>query len=186
MTLGEGKRKVYKLIDEYSSGGAVTEDEDIEAKMADFFDIAQKDVAKRQKIVRSVQLPTIDEDGAESWVMPEDFTSVFRIWVNGKISRRNYLFRSNEIVPVGDEKTLEVEYFASPKTIGTDTPDEYEFEVKEDGAQAMCFYVAAQQLFVDLVVDYSMLYQEYLRHLNTLDESVGGMMPNAVINTLWR
>ena len=41
MTLGEGKKKVYMLIDEYSSGGAVTEDEDIETKMAAFFDIAQ-------------------------------------------------------------------------------------------------------------------------------------------------
>lgn len=36
MTLGEGKRKVLMLLDEYSSGGELTVDEDIEKKMADF------------------------------------------------------------------------------------------------------------------------------------------------------
>lgn len=184
MTLGEGKRKVYKLIDEYSSGGAVTEDEDIEAKMADFFDIAQKDVAKKQRIVKSVTLPIIDENGAESWVMPKDFIAPYRYWLNGKPTRRNYLYSMRELVAVGDEKTLKVEYFAVPETIDSSTPNEHEFEVGEDGAQAMCFYVAAQQLFVDLVVDYSMLYQEYLRHLATLDETVPTQ--RTVVNTLWR
>lgn len=184
MTLGEGKRKVYKLIDEYSSGGAVTKDEDIEKKMADFFDIAQKDVAKKQRIIKSVTLPVIDESGAESWEMPDDFVSPFRYWLNGKITRRSYLYHKRELVAVGDEKTLEVEYFAVPETIDEDTPDTHEFEVGEDGAQAMCFYVAAQQLFVDLVVDYSMLYQEYLRHLSTLDDTVP--MQRTVVNTLWR
>ena len=186
MTLGEGKKKVYMLIDEYSSGGAITEDEDIELKMTAFFDIAQKDVAKKQKIVKSVTLPQKTESGAKSWHMPKDFVSVYRVWVNGKISRRNYLFHKNEIVPVGDERSLEVEYFAVPETINEDTPDEHEFEVKEDGAQAMCFYVAAQQLFVDLVVDYGMLYQEYMRHYSQLDETVGGEMQRTVHNVLWR
>ena len=41
MTLGEGKRKVLMLLDEYSSGGELTVDEDIEKKMADFFATAQ-------------------------------------------------------------------------------------------------------------------------------------------------
>ena len=45
MTLGEGKEKVYKLLDEHSSGGEVAHDADIEMKMADFFDIAQKKCA---------------------------------------------------------------------------------------------------------------------------------------------
>lgn len=51
MTLGEGKKKVYELLDEYSSGGELTEDKDIELKLADFFDIAQKRVAMVKRIV---------------------------------------------------------------------------------------------------------------------------------------
>ena len=49
MTLEEGERRVYMLLDEYSSGGALTRDADIEAKMADFFDIAQKQAADIRK-----------------------------------------------------------------------------------------------------------------------------------------
>ena len=43
------------LLDEYSSGGALTRDADIEAKMADFFDIAQKNAAEIKKIAILIQ-----------------------------------------------------------------------------------------------------------------------------------
>ena len=186
MTLGEGKKKVYMLIDEYSSGGAVTEDEDIEAKMAAFFDIAQKDVAKRQKIIKSVVLPYKDENGKDSWKLPKEFIAPYRLWLNCKQSRRSYIIKSGEVMPVGDEQTLEIEYYSYPNTIDGNTPDDYEFEVKEDGAQAMVFYVAAQQLCVDLVNDNSFLYQEYLRHYQSLDETEGTGIQNRIANTLWR
>lgn len=184
MTLGEGKEKVYKLIDEYSSSGAVTRDEDIEKKMAAFFDIAQKDVAKKQRIIKSVTLPVVDENGKESWEMPKDFLAPLRYWLNGRITRRSYLFHKRELVAVGDEKELEVEYFAIPETIDGNTPDTHEFEVGEDGAQAMCYYVAAQQLYLDQMVDYTIFYQEYLRHLATLDDTVP--VQHTVVNSLWR
>ena len=45
MTLGEGKRKALMLMDEYSSSGVLTVDEDLELRMADFFDLAQKNIA---------------------------------------------------------------------------------------------------------------------------------------------
>lgn len=52
MTLGEGKRRVLMMLNEYSSGGALTLNEDLSVRMNDFFDIAQKDVAAWQPIVR--------------------------------------------------------------------------------------------------------------------------------------
>ena len=186
MTLGEGKKKVLMLIDEYSSGGSLSEDEDINLKMASFFDIAQKDVAKKQKIIKSVTLPEKDENGEDSWVLPKGFIAPFRYWLNGKQSRRSYVIKMGAIVPVGDEHTLEVEYFSYPDTIDGNTPDDYEFEVNEDAAQAMIFYVAAQQLCVDLVSDNAFLYQEYLRHYQSLDATEGDGVQSRVANTLWR
>ena len=50
----------------------------------------------------------------------------------------------------------------------------------------MVFYVAAQQLCVDLVNDNSFLYQEYLRHYQSLDETEGTGIQNRIANTLWR
>jgi hypothetical protein len=52
MTLGEGKRKVLMIIDEYSSGGTLTKDDDINLKMNDFFDLAQRDVANHKPILK--------------------------------------------------------------------------------------------------------------------------------------
>lgn len=184
MTLGEGKRKVYKLIDEYSSGGAVTEDEDIEAKMADFFDIAQKDVCKRQRLIKTVNLPQTDENGNESYEMPKDYISPFRIWIDGAETRRRYLFKARTFVRRGDEKNIEIEYYAHPGTIDGSTADDTELEMGEDGAQAACFYVAYLQLCTDLVIDATPLYQEYLRLMAALDGAE--TIPQSVTNTVWR
>ncbi len=59
MTLGEGKKKVYELLDEYGDGSSV--DEDLEARMADLFDIAQKKLAQVKKLftVRELELSLI-------------------------------------------------------------------------------------------------------------------------------
>ena len=64
MTLGEGKRKVLMLLDEYSSGGELTVDEDIEKKMADFFDTAQKDMASFKRIIRTQEITLTGGEGA--------------------------------------------------------------------------------------------------------------------------
>ena len=66
MTLGEGKRKVLMLLDEYSSGGELTVDEDIEKKMADFFDTAQKDMASFKRIIRTQEITEPEEDEEEA------------------------------------------------------------------------------------------------------------------------
>ena len=170
MTLGEGKKKVLKLLDEYSSGGELTEDDDIEKKMAAFFDIAQKEMAGYARIIREV---TLELDGREGLVeMPEDFRQVFRIWREGRLSTR-YAFRGDRLaVREGDTAVITVEYFASPQTIDDTTPDDYEFEVSEEAANCLPFFVAAQQLMADLVVDYSVFWNMYLTMRATLDVSL--------------
>lgn len=167
MTLAEGKRKVLMLIDEYSSGGTITVDADIENKMADFFDEAQKQVAQVKKIPRLYEVPRMD--GVTAYSMPEDFLSLVSVWRNGEKTSR-YTWKAGKLViPQTDTASVEVEYYAAPATIGPETPDDYVFEVAPDAAEAMPYYVAAQQLIVDLVVDYSALLQLYQMQLNMLD-----------------
>ena len=220
MTLGEGKRKVLMLIDEYSSGGAITEDKDINAKMVDFFDLAQKQVASYRKIIRDYSVPLWepresaarfsgerrsagvselsdlaesegyggrdDEEGCALYPMPADFGSVFRVWRDGALTRK-YAWRGNSIwIPEGDAQAVTVEYFAVPATIPFDAPDSYEFEVDEDAAACMPYFVAAQQLVVDLILDPAPLLELYERMLSTLDmrrPSAGG---GGVRQTLFR
>lgn len=161
MTLEEGKRKVYKLLDEYGTGDGM--DDDLMEKMNDFFDTAQKDVAKISQIVR-----TIEMSGGGRHPMPQDFLAVHRVWQSGKDITRRCTWRAGELV-LGENETVELDYFALPDTIGENTPDSYEFEVREDACEAMPFYVAAMVLSSDLVQDaqiYLELYEQAKRNLS--------------------
>ncbi len=169
MTLGEGKRKVYKLLDEYSSGGEVTVDADIERKMADFFDIAQKDMANFKRIIRET---TITLGTTSVHALPGDCAQVSRVWLNGELTNR-YVRRAGGIsFPQDATGSAIVEYFAIPATISHDADDAYEFEVSEDAANCLPFFVAAQNLMPDLVVDYSVFLQMYYNMRNALDVSL--------------
>lgn len=174
MTLGEGKDKVYMLLDEHSAGGTIEHDVDIEAKLNFFFDIAQKEVAKLQHILKSRKITPVA--GKEEYALPGDMMSVYRIWRGERVATSRYRFWGGKLViPDSDVgQTITLEYFAVPETITRETPDEYEFELREDGCNALPYYVAAQQLLPDLVMDYSGMLQMYQLCLQTLDTSVPG------------
>ena len=185
MTLGEGKERVYMLLDEHSSGGRIEHDADLEAKMLAFFDIAQKLLAQVRKIRRTRTIYV--EPGRSEYRMGTDFYSPARIWRDGRIAANRYHWRRGRlIVPEGDgAKELTVEYFARPETIPADAGDDYVFELDEEGCALMPYYVAAQQLSADLVMDYSVmlgLFHEGLAMLRA-DEAPG---PGRVVQSLYR
>ena len=184
MTLGEGKRKVLMLLDEYSSGGTITVDEDIDAKMNDFFDIAQKDAAVWQPIRRIVELAL---DGSGSTALPSDVQRVTRVRKAGRRTAEYEIAGGKLLSEEGDTSVLTLDYLAMPETITPETDDGYVFEVSEAAANCLPFFVAAQQLIAELVVDYSGFYSIYLQMRNMLprsdgSESAGG----AVRQRLWR
>ena len=167
MTLGEAKTKIYMLLDEHSAGGEVSHDEDIELKMRFFLDMAQKELAKTEKIVRTQRISR--RSGKSEYRMPENFASLCRVWRDGKPTGK-YRWRAGSIIiPESDTaKEIVVEYFAVPETIPEDAPDDYEFEISEEAANAMPYYVAAQQLLPDLVMDYGAMLTRYNLSVNTL------------------
>ena len=160
MTLGEGKRKVRKLLDEYSSGGEITVDEDIENRMADLFDMGQKDIAQVKKIYRVMTLPLT---GGKAYDLPADLSELVCIRCGGKITGRYEIVGSKLVAEEGDRSTLEVEYTAMPATIPVDAPDDYELEVAEDAANCIPYFVAAHCLMADLVTDFTPYWQIYLQ-----------------------
>lgn len=181
MTLGEGKRKVLMLLDEYSSGGEITVDEDVEAKMNDFFDIAQKDVAAWQPIVRRAEVTL---DGTGCMALPEDALRVIRVRKGG-VRTANYEVVDGRILSEsGDASVLTLDYIAAPKTVAPETEDDYVFEVSEAAANCMPFFVAAQQLIADLIVDYGAFYNIYMQMRGLLSRST--LMGDGVRQTLYR
>ena len=160
MTLGEGKRRVLMLLDEYSCSGELTVDEDINAKMNDFFDIAQKDISQWQIILRRCDV-TLDGTGEQE--LPADVSRVLRITKNGRSARGCEAIDGKLVYPSGDTEVVTLDYCALPETITPETEDTYEFEVSAEAANCLPFFVAAQQLFSDLVLDYGAFYNTYLQ-----------------------
>ena len=161
MTLGEAKNKVYMLLDEHSAGGEVEHDEDIEKKMTAFFDTAQKTLAQLRRIVREYVLPF--EAGKTAYDMPPDFSAPYRVWADGRITRSLRWRAGKLLVPEGYAAEVTVEYFAVPETIPENAPDSYDFEIAAEACECMPYYVAAQQLLPDLVLDYGSMLQMYDR-----------------------
>ena len=161
MTLGEAKNKVYMLLDEHSAGGEVEHDEDIEKKMTAFFDTAQKTLAQIRRIVREYALPLAM--GKTAYEMPSDFSALYRVWADGRITRALRWRAGKLLVPEGYAADIVVEYFAVPNTIPQDAPDSCEFEIDAEACECMPYYVAAQQLLPDLVLDYGAMLQMYDR-----------------------
>ena len=171
MTLGEAKRKVLMLLDEYSTGGEVTADADVDARMNDFFDMAQRDAAAWQPIVRRVALLL---DGTGSMALPEDVSRVIRMRKDGIRVSGYEVVDGRLLSGSGDTSTLTLDYIASPEKITPETADDHEFEVSEQAANCLPFFVAAQQLIADLVVDYGAFYNLYLQMRGLLPRTVDG------------
>ena len=173
MTLGEAKNKVYMLLDEHSAGGEVEHEEDIEKKMTAFFDTAQKLLSGTAKIVKTAVLRP--REGKTEYAMPEDFGSLCRIWRGGRPATGRYAWRSGRLLlPAGEREEITVEYFAVPETIPENAPDSYEFQLSEPACQCMPYYVAAQQLLPDLVMDYSAMLRMYELAVQSLPKSGHG------------
>ena len=160
MTLGEAKRKVLMLLDEYSSGGEISVDADLDARMNDFFDAAQRDVAAWQPIVRRVSV-TLDGTGCQT--LPEGVSRVLRARKNGVRVTDYEIVDGKLVYTPGDTSALTLDYIAAPQKITPDTADDYEFEVSAEAENCLPFFVAAQQLIADLVVDYGAFYNIYLQ-----------------------
>lgn len=171
MTLGEAKNKVYMLLDEHSAGGEIDHDADIEAKMTAFFDIAQKQLAQIKKIVKTKKI--IPAAGKAEYALPGDLLGVYRVWKDDRPATARYRFRGGKIlIPERDAGSeILVEYFAMPETIPDDADDSYEFEIPADACECMPYYVAAQQLLPDLVMDYGGMLAMYNQAVGALNTS---------------
>ena len=180
MTLGEGKERVYMLLDEYGDGSNI--DEELESKMPRFFDMAQKEIAQRQPIVRLYAVER--EEGVTEYEMPEDFRVLRRVYADGVRTRRYRWKAGKLIIPERDTAVVEVEYNATPATITEDTDDEHVFDVSEEAAAAMPFFVAAMSLAADLVQNGDRLMQMYSMMIaNLATEEPGGAQ---LRQALWR
>lgn len=169
MTLQEGMRKVLELLDEYTSGGEQALDEDIAARLPDLFDVAQKRLAQRAKIIKLQGVER--QPGVTDYPLPVPRVGLYRLWRNG-VPCRHYVLRGDSLViPAGDNADWAVEYFALPATIGPDTPPGTPLELSEAACQCLPFLVAGMLLSSDLVQDANIYLALYNQMVQELPES---------------
>lgn len=179
MTLGEAKRRTLMLLDAYSLDGAILIDEDLNRRMNDLFDMAQRDAAAWQPIVRRT---SVTLDGTGSMALDADVQRVLRIRRGGRAAPDCEAVDGRLLFRYGDTSTVTLDYIASPQPITPDTPDDYRFEVSDGAANCLPHFVAAQQLIADLVVDYGAFYNTYLQMRAALPRS---SLPGGVRQTLY-
>lgn len=179
MTLLEGKNKVLKLLDEYGVGEGA--EEELELRIADFFDIAQKRLALIRRIPALWKLER--REGVSEYEMPEDLLTLRCIYRGGR-PWKGYEWRAGKlVVPEEERESIVVEYSRLPATVSEETPDDYVFEVAEDAAQCMPFFVAGQCLISDLLQDGSAfmeIYERMVRELGAADPLGRSTVRNAL------
>ena len=167
MTLGEGKRKVYMLLDEWSSGGEIAKDKDIELKMIPFFDTAQKRVAKVERLVSTKVIKR--KDGKTVYAMPDDFAGLVNVWRDGTPTKRYRWMAGKLVIPETETAEVTVEYYRIPETLDENMSDDDEFEISDEAAELLPFSVAAQNLLPDLMIDYTPYLLEWEKMLQVLE-----------------
>lgn len=164
MTLEDVKRKTAILLDEYDAEQITP---DIEYKIPDLADTAQKLVAARQPIVKTVEITP--EPGTVIYKMPDDFEYCLHLWSGGKETTRRWIGNF-----IQTASTVTVEYSAAPTTITNETGDDYVLEVSETAAQAIPYYVAGNLLLTDMVNSPNNLIQLWNQMLAQIRSVQGG------------
>ena len=151
MTLKEAKQKVYSLLDEYSANGEVVIDEDIRLRLNALFDMCQKNLASLAPIRKLVTVP------AGEWKKGVKIVKYLAAFdMQGK---RIYPQVMGDTLILPCEARLDV--LTLPEDITDETPDSYEFEIKEAMQECMPYWVAASLNVVDLVVNPSNLMAQF-------------------------
>ncbi len=181
VTLGEGKRKVLELLDEYGSGDGF--DEELELRLPDLFDIAQKRLAQLKKILRCVSVER--QEGQREVELPADCLRLYRVWRGDRLCTLRCRLRGRSLLlpELGDGHFV-LEYFAMPRTVDEETGEDYVFEIAEDAAQCMPFFVAAEVLAADPLQDGRVLLGIYEAMVNDLDTALPEL-GQRVVNRLW-
>lgn len=174
MTLGENKKIMLALIEEYSpTSELLTTDEDISTRLNLVYAPNYQYISQEKKILRTKTI-TINEDSDSvlEQTLPSNmyqFRRIVGLDADNKRISVDYEIIGNKIYLQQKAGKYIIEYFAYPLQILSDTPDSFMLEVDND-AQAMLAYLVANDILkVDPSADYTAFLAEYTRRLERLD-----------------
>lgn len=165
MTLGEYKRMVYSVIEEYSeTEEALTEDEDLAAKMNSCIDIMLSEMSRFKKIDA---YKTLEVNKGDNLTLKDIAEDIYQL---NLIRGVDYQPIQNRVI-FNETGTAEVYYYKYPESVTNDTKDtDYTFELDDDALKVMAFGVAGLLKAEDIASNYGRVYTDlYREKLSQLD-----------------
>lgn len=155
MTLAEMKKKVLKMIEEYTDNEVFTSDPDIQVKMNDIVNQVMFELSRVKKIPEYTEMQAAEGD----IIRFADIDSENEVYQLGVVRGIDCELKAdNTIIKCFEEGTLEIEYYKYPKRITEENADTYEFELSNDVLEVMPYGVAADLLKSDVSNAYGDVY----------------------------
>lgn len=170
MTLGDMKKEVLTLIEEYNPGIAkiFTDDDDLGSKLNGSINRAMFELCRLKKIPKYVEMNV----GAGSVLSFSDIAKEcgYEIYQVMLITGVRYEERANgTIFKILESGTAEFDVFVYPESITQKTNNSYEFELTQDVLEVMPYAVASDILSTDVSSNYKEFKQRYETMLSRLD-----------------
>lgn len=174
MTLGDNKKIMLALIEEYSPESEIlTTDEDIATRLNLVYAPSYQYAAQLKKILRTKTIVVNeDSDAVLEQILPGNMYQLKRIIGlddnNNKISAE-YDIIGNKIYLKQRKGKYIMEYYAYPLQITAETPDTFMLEIDNDAQAVLPYMVANDILKVDPSADYTAFLAEYKSRMQGLD-----------------
>lgn len=162
MKLKDAKDAVLKLMDEYSSGGVITSDEDLEKRLNSLFDLAQKMLSSIAPIRRKIE---VNNKGFVAY--PSNMLKLQGVYADGQLTDV-FVMGGGFYIFQEDNRSYVIDALVFPAEINAQTDDNYEFEVNDSAVPAIIYWVAAQLASTEIAGSYNEFIRLYNEALKTV------------------
>ena len=184
MTLGDNKKIMLGLIEEYSSTNQyLTDDEDIRARLNLVYSPNYQFLSQKKPIIKTKTITISNtDDGTTVSTLPMDLRQLVKVVGLDSNNRRispEYDIIGKKIYIKNNAGTYILEYYAYPTEITLQTNDNFYLEIDKDVQALLPYIVANDILKVDPSANYTAFYNEYQSRIQGLDTRT--ILPSATV-----
>lgn len=182
MTLGENKKIVLGLIEEYSNvNPKMTDDEDIALRLNLVYSTSYQELSEKKKILKTKILKEISNETQESgfteYTLPSSMyqmKNVIALDENNNIVNADYYTVGKKKIFINNASNYQyiLEYYAYPTVINEETTDDFVLEIDQDAQMILPYMVASDILKTDPSADYTAFLAEYRRKMQEMNTSI--------------
>jgi len=182
MTLGENKKIVLGLIEEYSDiNSKMTDDEDIALRLNLVYSTSYQELSEKKKILKTKVLKEISDEvqeaGFTEYTLPSSMyqmKNVIALDENNNMVNADYYTVGKKKIFINNNSNYQyiLEYYAYPTVITEKTDDDFVLEIDQDAQMVLPYMVASDILKTDPSADYTAFLAEYRRKLQEMNTSL--------------